>query len=83
MPLLQEGEKKMKCPKCGSEMSVQADGANMFMVAGYVCTKCLYVQKLIVPRPLRNDERVILKEIREAWWVKEGLDFKEVEKRFL
>jgi transposase-like protein len=73
----------MKCPKCGGEMTVQADGANMFMAAGYVCTNCLYIQRLLSPRPLRKNERVVLKHIREAWWVKEGVPFEEVKKRFL
>jgi len=73
----------LKCPKCGAEMDPQADGANMFMAAGYICLRCLYVQKLLVPEPLPGNKRVILKEIREAWWVKEGISFEEVEKRFL
>jgi len=73
----------MKCPRCGAEMDVQADGAHMFMAAGYVCLKCMYVQKLLVPEPLPQNAHVILKEIREAWWIKEGVPFEEIEKRFL
>ena len=63
-------------------MDIQADGANMFMIAGYICPKCLYVQKLLKPIPIFKSafkkKKVILKEIREAWYVKEGIPFKEM-----